>query len=232
MKKFDNDKRQEDLKKVAGAPDDNDNLDSNPENNEIDDAGSSEVDGNDLDDDASYDSKDQSRNASAAKRQNLNKPIKGGVNHGRDKKAINAQSSISVLKKPTQSTSLVKTGPVSTDDGQKKRTKERTITEIIEKVSTWRKLYNGVMIPNKETKEVQLQRWSLEDAAKKVNVSKKSLDDYLLQLRFGKKFGFDFEKHRESKVGVLRSFVKDEKDKLKKSNGNQKISSKSQLKDE
>jgi hypothetical protein len=40
------------------------------------------------------------------------------------------------------------------DDGQKKRTKERTITEIIEKVSTWRKLYNGVMIPNKETKEV------------------------------------------------------------------------------
>jgi len=57
------------------------------------------------------------------------------------------------------------------------------------------------------------------------------LDDYLLQLRFGKKFGFDFEKHRESKVGVLRSFVKDEKDKLKKSNGNQKISSKSQLKD-
>lgn len=88
------------------------------------------------------------------------------------------------------------------------------------------------MIPNKETKEVQLQRWSLEDAAKKVNVSKKSLDDYLLQLRFGKKFGFDFEKHRESKVGVLRSFVKDEKDKLKKSNGNQKISSKSQLKDE
>jgi len=88
------------------------------------------------------------------------------------------------------------------------------------------------MIPNKETKEVQLQRWSLEDAAKKVNVSKKSLDDYLLQLRFGKKFGFDFEKHRESKVGVLRSFVKEEKDKLKKANGNQKVSSKSPLKDE
>ena len=27
------------------------------------------------------------------------------------------------------------------------RTKERSIKEIIEKVSTWRKLYNGVMIP-------------------------------------------------------------------------------------
>ena len=94
-------------------------------------------------------------------------------------------------------------------------------------MSTWRKLYNGVMIPNKETKEVQLQRWSLEDAAKKVNVSKKSLDDYLLQLRFGKKFGFDFEKNRESKVGTLRTFVKQKKDELKEQTGNQKISSKS-----
>jgi hypothetical protein len=55
---------------------------------------------------------------------------------------------------------------------------------------------------------MQLQRWSLEDAALKVQVSKKSLDDYLLQLRFGKKFDFDFEKHRDSKVGVLRTFVK------------------------
>ena len=117
-------------------------------------------------------------------------------------------------------------------DMQKKRTKERTITEIIEKVSTWRKLYNGVMIPNKETGEVQLQRWSLEDAAAKVKVSKKSLDDYLLQLRFGKKFGFDFEKHRDSKVGVLRSFVKEQKDALKKQNNGQKISSKSPLRDE
>ena len=84
------------------------------------------------------------------------------------------------------------------------------------------------MIPNKETKEVQLQRWSLEDAAKKVNVSKKSLDDYLLQLRFGKKFGFDFEKNRESKVGTLRTFVKQKKDELKEQTGNAKISSKSQ----
>jgi len=41
-----------------------------------------------------------------------------------------------------------------------------------------------------------------------VNVSKKSLDDYLLQLRFGKKFNFDFQKHKDAKVGVLRSYVK------------------------
>ena len=78
-------------------------------------------------------------------------------------------------------------------------------------MSTWRKLYNGVFIQNKETGEQQLQRWSLEDAALKVKVSKKSLDDYLLQLRFGKKFGFDFAKNRDKKVGVLRCFVKEMK---------------------
>lgn len=186
------------------------------------------------------------------KSSNLMKARNGGVNGLRgDKKLNNAQSSMGT--KPFSGTSqrsatnaaqnagaqynlqtnktYIHTGPINDDQG-KKRTKERTITEIIEKVSTWRKLYNGVMIPNKTTGEVQLQRWSLEDAAKKVDVSKKSLDDYLLQLRFGKKFGFNFEAHRDSKVGVLRSFVKAQKDKLKKQNGNQKVSSKSPLKDE
>ena len=60
-----------------------------------------------------------------------------------------------------------------------------------------------------------MQRWSLEDAALKVKVSKKSLDDYLLQLRFGKKFGFEFAKYRDEKVGKLRCFVKEEKKKQK-----------------
>lgn len=88
-----------------------------------------------------------------------------------------------------------------------KRTKERSIADIIEKVSLWRKLYNGVY------KEGNLVRYSLEDAAAKVSVSKKSLDDYLLQLRFGKKYGFDFQKHRNEKVGVLRTYVKEQKKK-------------------
>ena len=88
------------------------------------------------------------------------------------------------------------------DNNAKKRTKERSISDIIEKVSLWRKLYNGVQ------RDGTLVRYSLEDAARKVGVSKKSLDDYLLQLRFGKKYGFDFQKHRNEKVGVLRSYVK------------------------
>jgi hypothetical protein len=87
------------------------------------------------------------------------KPANGGVNHGKDKKAANYASK----SKPSESESksaankaVIKAGPASDLDGAKKRTKERTITEIIEKVSTWRKLYNGVMIPNKQTNEVQL----------------------------------------------------------------------------
>ena len=67
-----------------------------------------------------------------------------------------------------------------TGQRKQKRTKERTISDIIEKVSTWRKLYNGIMVPNEETDQEELKRWSLEDAATKVGVSKKSLDDYLL----------------------------------------------------
>ena len=66
------------------------------------------------------------------------------------------------------------------------------------------------MMPDEKngSKEMVLQRWSLEEAASKVGVSKKSLDDYLLQLRFGKKFDFDFDINKHEKVGKLRHFVK------------------------
>ena len=55
----------------------------------------------------------------------------------------------------------------------------------------------------------QLRRMSLEDAADKVGVSKKSLDDYLSQLRQGRSLGFDFNMNKDHKVGFLRQFVKD-----------------------
>jgi hypothetical protein len=84
-----------------------------------------------------------------------------------------------------------------------RRTKERKIGYIIEKVSKWRKLYNGVQNTSGETIKL-----TLEDAAGKVLIAKKSLDDYLLQIRFGRKFGFNFQEHKDDKVGVLRAFVK------------------------
>lgn len=76
------------------------------------------------------------------------------------------------------------------DPADLKRTKERQIRFVVERVSLWRKLYNGVELGNGET-----VRYSLEDSAKLVGISKKSLDDYLLQLRFGRMYGFDFLKH-------------------------------------
>lgn len=95
--------------------------------------------------------------------------------------------------------------PVDSPSSNKhKRTKERKIGYIIDRVIEWRKLYNGYLDP--ETGRIV--KLSLEDAAKKITISKKSLDDYLLQIRFGKKYGFDFEGHYNDRVGILRSFVK------------------------
>ena len=84
-----------------------------------------------------------------------------------------------------------------------RRTKERKIGYIIEKVARWRNLYNGIQDSKGNTIKM-----TLEEAAKKVDISKKSLDDYLLQLRFGRKYGFNFEEHKNDKVGLLRAYVK------------------------
>ena len=49
-----------------------------------------------------------------------------------------------------------------------RRTKERKIGEVVAKVLKWRKIYDEGI------------KMSLEEAAKHVGMSKKSLDDYLL----------------------------------------------------
>ena len=87
-----------------------------------------------------------------------------------------------------------------------KRTKERKIEFIIEKVNAWRKLYNGCY-----NEKGEYTRYSLDQAAKMVGISKKSMDDYLLQLRLGRKYGFNFNLNKNKKVGVLRAFVKKHK---------------------
>lgn len=46
--------------------------------------------------------------------------------------------------------------------GKTKRTKERSIEDIIQKVSLWRRLYNGV------SREDKIVRYTLEEAASKV----------------------------------------------------------------
>jgi hypothetical protein len=52
------------------------------------------------------------------------------------------------------------------------------------------------------------KRRTLQEAAKLVGVSKKSLDDYYYQLRVGEKHAFDFNAHLHDKIGTLRTFNK------------------------
>mmetsp|Transcript_37572 Transcript_37572/g.33642 ORF Transcript_37572/g.33642 Transcript_37572/m.33642 type:complete len:119 (-) Transcript_37572:524-880(-) len=59
---------------------------------------------------------------------------------------------------------------------KKKRAKERTVGEVVDCVLRWRKFYAGA----RDSITGLFFKTSLEDAAQKVGVSKKSLDDYLL----------------------------------------------------
>lgn len=89
-----------------------------------------------------------------------------------------------------------------------RRSKERRIGSVVKKVYMWRKLYTGFY--DDQGRFIKL---TLDEAAKKVGVSKKSLDDYLIQLRNGRQLGFNFNEHQNDKIGVLRSFIKKNKNK-------------------
>ena len=52
------------------------------------------------------------------------------------------------------------------------------------------------------------KRLNLQDAAKMVGISKKSLDDYYCQLRLGELYHFDYINNLSEKMGVLRTYVK------------------------
>ena len=60
---------------------------------------------------------------------------------------------------------LAAKGSEGTDEPKLPRTKERTVGYIIDKVSQWRRLYNGTYDQN-----FNHQRMSLEDAAVEVGV--------------------------------------------------------------
>lgn len=89
------------------------------------------------------------------------------------------------------------------DENIYRRTKERKIGDVVQKVLQWRYVYEH---PDSDGKT-----YSLDEAAYKVGMSKKSLDDYLLQIRNARKFGFNFNEHRDEKIGILRAFNKKNK---------------------
>eukprot|EP00355_Strombidium_rassoulzadegani_P001226 CAMPEP_0168611340 /NCGR_PEP_ID=MMETSP0449_2-20121227/2307_1 /TAXON_ID=1082188 /ORGANISM="Strombidium rassoulzadegani, Strain ras09" /LENGTH=60 /DNA_ID=CAMNT_0008651783 /DNA_START=796 /DNA_END=975 /DNA_ORIENTATION=- len=49
-------------------------------------------------------------------------------------------------------------------------------------------------------------------AAEMIGVSKKSLDDYAMFVRYGVRFGFDFKAYGKETVGFLRQFSLTERD--------------------
>jgi len=140
-----------------------------------------------------------------------NDPIDPHITIPRDEYESHMKISLKVRKVATSIFhDLISDKKATENDEDKKKkdnkcrwTKERKIGKVIEKVSLWRWLYNGFY--DNQGKFIKM---SLEEAAKKVGISKKSLDDYLLQIRFGRKFGFNFNEHIYENVGVLRTFVK------------------------
>ena len=100
-----------------------------------------------------------------------------------------------------------------------KRAKERKIGYIIKKVFMWKTLYNGIYSTDENGNKIKI-KYTLEQAAVKAGISKKSLDDYLIQLRIGRFFNFNFTEHKNDKVGILRSFVKKHKQQYEKEKKN------------
>ena len=81
-----------------------------------------------------------------------------------------------------------------------------TIDEVCQKVTLWRKLYKGITLKDEKTGQDVFRNYSLEEAADTVGISKKTLDDYLLQIRIAKQHNFDFAKNRDQSIGVMRAF--------------------------
>jgi hypothetical protein len=95
---------------------------------------------------------------------------------------------------------------LDSEDKKDIRSRERTVAEAINLVKKWRFLHLNCAKPNNSKKKVNLQ-----EAAKMLGVSKKSLDDYYCQLRLAEMYVFDFERNLNEKMGFLRGFVKEMK---------------------
>ena len=89
--------------------------------------------------------------------------------------------------------------------------KQRTLKEVIDKVTYWRKLREqGVQLENGLK-----YFYTLEEAADVVKVPKKSLDDYYMQLKKAKDYGFDFSSNNSCMFGIVRKFNRRYEEKMK-----------------
>ena len=91
----------------------------------------------------------------------------------------------------------------------------RKIGDIVKNVYVQRMLYNGYC--NDEGAKV---KYDLDGASKKIGIAKKTLDDYLKQIREAREHGFNFNEHKDKPIGYLRKFNKDKRGEEKKDNNN------------
>ena len=94
----------------------------------------------------------------------------------------------------------------------------RKIGEVVKIVYSQRKFFNGYYNDNGEK-----TKYNLEEASKKVGIKRKTLDDYLKQLRKARLLGFDFNKNKDESISFLRDFNKNKKLKLNFDNNNNDI---------
>ena len=94
-------------------------------------------------------------------------------------------------------------------DSKTKRSKERTIKDVKNKVDHWKCLCKKLKEEQPSCKKIS------ERASLMVGIPKKSLDDYMHQIKLGESFNFDFEKHGCDKIGTLRQFNKKESQRKK-----------------
>jgi hypothetical protein len=94
-----------------------------------------------------------------------------------------------------------------TEESKRFRSKERKISDVFDKVNKWRAIYNELKGSMPRTRRLS------EKAAEMVGIPKKSLDDYMHQIKLGKLYNFDFNKNLECMIGELRRFNKKEENK-------------------
>jgi len=83
-----------------------------------------------------------------------------------------------------------------------RRANERVIGDVINLLLQWKYLYTvGI-----ETPQGEFIKHTKEDVARLLNIPRKSLEDYSVQIRLASDFGFDFQLNCREKFGVLRKF--------------------------
>ena len=99
--------------------------------------------------------------------------------------------------------------PMQTKEEEKKmgrgRGNERFIGLVIEKLDLWRRMYTYGVVDRNGIKA----NCNKKQAALYVGIKRKTLDDYMVQVKLGRMYGFDFNLRGADKMRVLRKFIRD-----------------------